>query len=143
VHTVGVCLVTIDPQGRVLLVRTTKAGWELPGGRVEPGEDLLDGARREALEETGCNVDVGRLTGLYMSVDSALLLVVFRATSTTAEPHADPDDEDALEAGWFPAHDALRMVTHVGENQRLADALADQTEVVYRAVRLPADPTGA
>ena len=142
-HTIGVCLVTTDPQGRILLIRTTKAGWELPGGRVELGEDLLDAARREALEESGCRVEVGRLTGVYMSVDAATLLLVFRATSTTIQPNPDPDDEDALEAGWFPAEDALHVVTHIGEHTRLADALADRHEVVYRAVRPATDPGSA
>jgi 8-oxo-dGTP pyrophosphatase MutT (NUDIX family) len=140
VHTIGVGLVTTDPQGRVLLIRTTKAGWELPGGRVERGEDLLEAARREALEESGCTVEVGCLTGLYMGVDSAMLLLVFRATSTTTDPHPDPDDEDALQAGWFSADDALQMVTHTGEHQRLADALANLPEVVYRVFRRRADP---
>jgi 8-oxo-dGTP diphosphatase len=143
VHTLGVCLVVTDPRGRVLPIRTTKAGWELPGGRVEPGEDLIEAGRREALEESGCTVEVGRLTGLYMNVDAARLLLVFRATSETAEPQPDANDEDALEAGWFTVDDALRMVKHSGEHQRLADAFADRPEVVYRAVRRPADPTSA
>lgn len=142
-YTIGVCLAVTDAQGRVLLIRTTKAGWELPGGRVEPGEDLVEAAQREALEESGCAVEVGRLTGLYMGADRAMLLVVFRATSTTAEPRTDLHDEDALEAGWFPAADALQMVTHVGEHQRLADALADRPEAVYRAVRRSVDPASA
>lgn len=143
-HTLGVCLVVTEPRGRLLLIRTTKAGWELPGGRVEPGEDLIEAGRREALEECGCAVEVGRLTGVYMDVDAALLLLVFRATSDTAEPQPDRDDEDALEAGWFTADDALQMVTHIGEHQRLVDALADRPEVVYHAaLRPPVDPTSA
>jgi 8-oxo-dGTP pyrophosphatase MutT (NUDIX family) len=97
-----------DADGRVLLIRTTKAGWELPGGRVESGEDLLEAARREALEESGCSVKVGRLTGLYFGVDVATLLLVFRATSSTVDPHPDPNDEDAVDAGWFPAATALQ-----------------------------------
>jgi 8-oxo-dGTP pyrophosphatase MutT (NUDIX family) len=126
------------------LTHPNDEGWVgTPRRRVEPGEDLLEAARREALEESGCRVEVGPLTGLYMSVDTAMLLLVFRATSTTAEPHPDPNDEDALEAGWFPADDALQMVTHPGEHQRLADALADRPEVAYRVVRRPADPANA
>jgi 8-oxo-dGTP diphosphatase len=140
-HTIGVCLVTKNQDGRVLLIRTTKAGWELPGGRVEPGEDLLEAARREALEESGCSVVVERLTGLYFGVDAATLLLVFRATSSTVDPHPDPSDEDAVDAGWFASDTALQMVTHAGEHQRLADALADQSEVVYRAFGRHTDPT--
>ena len=142
-HTVGVCLVTPEADGRVLLIRTPKAGWELPGGRVEPGEDLLEAARREALEESGCSVEVGRLTGLYFDVDAATLLFVFRAVSTTANPQPDPNDEDAVEAGWFPAATALQMVTHVREHQRLADGLADRPEVAYRAFGRSTDPASS
>ena len=95
---------------------------------------------REALEESGCSVKVGRLTGLYFGVDTATLLLVFRATSSTVDPHPDPNDEDAVDAGWFPAATALQMVTHVGEHQRLADALADRPEVAYRTFGRSADP---
>ena len=43
-----------DERGRVLLQRRTDFDvWGLPGGILEPGESLLDCARRELLEETG------------------------------------------------------------------------------------------
>lgn len=38
---------------RFVLARHRLRGWELPGGRVEPDEDLVDAARREWDEETG------------------------------------------------------------------------------------------
>jgi len=133
VHTVGVCGVTYGPRGQVLLVRTARAGWELPGGRVEAGEDLVQALVRETREEAGCEIDVGRLVGVYLVVSEALLLLVFHATSTTVSP-ARQADEDALEAAWFAPDEALRLVTHAGEHQRLADALADQPGVMYRAV---------
>lgn len=48
---------------RVLLVQRKhppKAGeWSLPGGLLEVGETLQQGAAREVLEETGCSVTVG------------------------------------------------------------------------------------
>ncbi len=35
--------------------------WCTPGGGLDDGESLIDGARREILEETGVNADIGRL----------------------------------------------------------------------------------
>src|SRR5687768_8234225 len=51
-------LVVVRLGPRYLLVHERKHGqlWYLPAGRVEPGETLEDGARRETLEETGVPV---------------------------------------------------------------------------------------
>jgi 8-oxo-dGTP pyrophosphatase MutT (NUDIX family) len=130
---VGVCAVVTDAGGNVLLVRTPKVGWELPGGRVERGEELLQALRREVREETGYTVrEVGRLTGVYAHAGAATLLVVFRATvwGDSAERTAD---DDVVEVGWFAAERALELVTHLSEHERLADALGSGAAAVYRA----------
>jgi 8-oxo-dGTP diphosphatase len=135
VHTVGVCGVVRDGEGRVLLVRTAEAGWELPGGRVEAGEDLLEALLREVREESGCSLDsVGRLIGVYLAVEVSTVMFAFHARSGTANPSAG-DDEDSLEAAWFDVDSALTKVTHAREHQRLEDGLADLPDVVYRVYR--------
>ena len=52
-HVVTVTAFVPDGGGRVLLVRPNGRGWEMPGGRVEPAEDVAQAAVREVEEETG------------------------------------------------------------------------------------------
>lgn len=55
-----------DQRRRVLLQRRADNGlWGLPGGILEPGEDILACARRELYEETGLETGELRLTGVY------------------------------------------------------------------------------
>ena len=55
-----------DERRRVLLQRRVDNGlWGLPGGILEPGESMLDCARRELYEESGLSAGELRLTGVY------------------------------------------------------------------------------
>ncbi|MEP6984348.1 MAG: NUDIX domain-containing protein, partial [Chloroflexota bacterium] len=57
----------LDPMGeRVLLTRRTDNGrWCLPGGAMEAGESLAETCIREVREETGLEVRILRLVGIY------------------------------------------------------------------------------
>ena len=37
----------------VLLIKSKRRGWEIPGGVVEQGEDIMSGLKREIFEESG------------------------------------------------------------------------------------------
>jgi len=64
--------IVLDDAGRVLLGRRNiapyKGWWDVPGGFLEPGEHPENGVRRELREETGLEVSVERLVGVYMDV---------------------------------------------------------------------------
>jgi ADP-ribose pyrophosphatase YjhB (NUDIX family) len=64
--TLGVNIAIRDHHNRVLLTRREDFDmWCLPGGGVEVGETLAQAARREAQEETGLQVALTRLVGVY------------------------------------------------------------------------------
>jgi len=106
---VGVGAVVLNGD-EVLLVRRKhepgKGLWSIPGGLVELGERLRDAVKREILEETGIEVEVGGLLDVMDNIvtdrDGKVrfhyVLVDFLAEPKGGSPKAA---EDAEEAGWF------------------------------------------
>ncbi|HKD84616.1 MAG TPA: NUDIX hydrolase [Terriglobales bacterium] len=68
---IGVGAVIVEG-GRALLVRRNteplRGEWSVPGGMLELGEKLRDGVRREALEETGVEVEAGEVLDVFDSI---------------------------------------------------------------------------
>ena len=101
-------LIGLDGAGRrrVLAARRTSppaaaGGWELPGGKCEPGEELPAAAAREIEEELGCLVRVtGRLAGVQ-PIASGLTLEVVTAELVDGDP--TPTEHDAVR--WLTAEE--------------------------------------
>jgi 8-oxo-dGTP diphosphatase len=105
---VGVGVALVD-QGKILLVqRGREPGrglWAVPGGKVRPGEAMKEAARREILEETGLEVEVGDVVwvGEYIDEDHHLVLIDFAGSLVGGELRAA---DDADEARWVPLDEA-------------------------------------
>ena len=62
----GACAVIFNDLGEILLERRSDNGfWGMPGGVVEIGESVEHAIVREVMEETGLEVGVTRLVGIY------------------------------------------------------------------------------
>jgi ADP-ribose pyrophosphatase YjhB (NUDIX family) len=63
---VGSSAVLTDGEGRILLQRRSDSGnWALPGGVMDVGETFAQSAIREVKEETGFDVRIDRIIGIY------------------------------------------------------------------------------
>lgn len=101
--------VITDSDDRLLLVlraRAPAAGtWSLPGGRVEHGEDDGTALRREVLEETGLQVQVGPLVGRVRRPGPGR--VVYGIADYACHPVGGSlaAGDDAADVAWVPAAD--------------------------------------
>ena len=63
---VAVSAVILNDSGEILMIERTDSGrWSIPGGAMEPGEAVSAAVERELLEETGYQVRVDRLVGVF------------------------------------------------------------------------------
>lgn len=54
--------ILVDHQNRILIMaKTGKDHWDLPGGKLDEGEEMYDGLHREIKEETGLTVEIGQI----------------------------------------------------------------------------------
>jgi len=86
-----VCAVIRDKEARILLTRRApgqhlEGHWELPGGKVEPGESLESALERELLEELGLVVTVGEeLARTVYHYERGSIELIALATTTDGE----------------------------------------------------------
>lgn len=108
----GTAAVVLDAsKAHVLLhLRNDKPMWSLPGGPPEFGESISEAIVRETIEETGCEVKVIRLIGVYSNADywifeypdgnrAHAFAAAFECVVIGGELKANM--EDSLDVRWF------------------------------------------
>jgi len=100
-------------KGKVLLLRESKdyvdgteeGKWDMPGGRIEPDEEVRDGLVREVKEESGLDVVPGKLLGVFdgfpviQGEKCHVVRIYFlcEADTDTVTPSKDHDSFDWIE----------------------------------------------
>ena len=123
----------ICKDGKILLFRSEHRGWEFPGGFIEQGESILEGVKREILEETGISAEPVRLIGIYQNISMKegygplegtflppVVIFSFLCAYVSGEAMLK---EDCLEIGWFSPEEATEKVQNPTYRRRLLDML--------------------
>jgi ADP-ribose pyrophosphatase len=118
-HSGSVVVLAVDDSvspPRVLLERQYRHAakdflWELPAGRIDPGEHELAAAKRELIEETGYRAAKWkRILKFYASPGFvAETMSVFLATGLR-EGDAEPEDDEFIHHRMVPLPQAVSMV---------------------------------
>lgn len=130
-HTVVVGCLVRNASNDVLLIRHHKRGWEIPQGRVEEGENLIDALCREVREEAGVDITPGPLGAVWtLTASSPALIFTFLGNYASGDLTTSGDSEEAC---WFTEADALEKVTGSVMKDRLVSLLNFNGSVVYRS----------
>ena len=136
----GASAVIFNGEGKFLLTKREDNGqWCLPGGAVEAGESVAEACIREVFEETGLNVRVKRLVGVYSHPDQ---LVVYKDGNKAfiVAIHFEAEviggelglSNETTDFGYFTAQemDGLQMLGR--HRERVLDTMKNQREAVIK-----------
>jgi ADP-ribose pyrophosphatase YjhB (NUDIX family) len=120
-HSVSVTGIVFRDDGRVLVIQRADDGrWVPPGGVLELSETPPDGVAREVLEETGVQVKVDKLTGVYKNMIRGVVTLAFRCYAAGGETH--PTSE-ARQVAWLTVDEAKQDMVEA-RAVRITDALS-------------------
>lgn len=133
--------VAVIHEGKILLTqREDFETWILPSGGVEDDESIAQAAIRETKEETGLDVELTRLVGIYSRLSNMAQVhaVLFTAKPIGGEIKCQPGETIAVD--WFEL-DKLPYPLSAGHKRRIEDALSGTCGVaVLQELKVPSMP---
>lgn len=128
-------IVTNELGAILLICRTDNDNWSLPGGAMDLGESLGQTAIRETFEETGIEIELTGVSGIYTNPGHVLeytsdgevrqeFSVVFTAERTGGVP--TPSSESS-HVEWVAPADASNLQMHASMKKRIKRFLEEHT----------------
>jgi 8-oxo-dGTP diphosphatase len=117
-HIVAAGGVVINDKNEILLVKNPNKGWEYPGGIVEIGETVPQGLIREINEESGVDVEIIDIIGIYSNTKKkkgyngveevpTIVNIDFICKYVSGELAIS---EESSEVKWFSKEEALKII---------------------------------
>ncbi len=138
-HALAVCAFVRNKAGQILLVKHFRRGWDIPGGFVKPGEDLLVSLQREVAEETRVEIGQSKLVVIYTNVqgeefpehNQAYPPKIILAFQCEALTEVLATSRENSESKWVDEAEAQTMIEDQLQLDRLRDLIAASGGVKY------------
>ena len=107
-HSVSVAGVVTNNKNEVLLIKRADNGnWEIPGGVLENLEKIQEGVHREIMEETGVEVQINFLSGIYKNIPVGVVALVFNCSYVGGDLLTS---SESVEVKWVKAENLSSLV---------------------------------
>ena len=117
----------IEQEGKYLLIQEAREDihgkWNLPAGRLDPGETVSEAAKREIYEECGFRVELTGVCqiGSWKLVDNIAIGIIFSTKIVGGEINFNPDE--IMDAKWFTYDEILAMKSELRSADFLIGAI--------------------
>lgn len=123
-HPGSAVMMPVDEKNRVLLVRQYRLPadqylWELPAGKIDAGENALQAAKRELIEETGLRAKKWKKLAFFYPSPGYVgeSMTIYLATELT-EGAAEPMEDERIETKWFSKKELRELI----KSNKITDA---------------------
>ncbi|NQT61538.1 MAG: NUDIX hydrolase [Candidatus Marinimicrobia bacterium] len=128
-HIVAVVAILQNLDNRILLIHDSKRGWELPGGKVEEGEDLIQALHRELFEETGARGENFKLFSIYSRIDiPSVVLHCFRGQYLSGKLQGETASNSVE---WVDVAQAVKLISHPAIHHAVEDYQKNEPGITY------------
>lgn len=138
-HIVAVGGIVKNHNNQILLVQTYNNGWVFPGGQVDQGENVIEALIREVKEESGIDITIHSLIGVYSNTSSytaedgvthipTKVIIDFVCESVGGELS---NSIETSESRWIEIDEVLNHVTSLPVRSRFQVYLDHKTSPTY------------
>lgn len=103
----------LEKDGKFLLVQENqkicKGKWNVPAGGLDENESLIEGAKREIYEETGCKVEITGILEIVNEILEGVNIVCFFFDTKIISENIKADGEEISNVRWFSYEEIINM----------------------------------
>ena len=120
----------VKKDNKYLLVQETKeickGKWNIPAGRVEDGESVIEAAKREVFEETGCKVNITGVIEIKQREFNGIDVFVFLFDTELIDENITVDGKEISSVKWFTYEEILNMKDNLRSDGYFLNAIENK-----------------